>query len=71
MAADPDQYTNLVHPDGTAVAGYGDILDLMRDQLRRVRACDGAQCRTPLPPQLATGPGESILDPTYSPPPVA
>jgi arylsulfatase A-like enzyme len=69
MAVDPDQYTNLVMPDGSAAAGYGDILELMREQLRRVRACDGAECRAALPPELATRPGESILNPTYPSPP--
>ncbi|HET7196079.1 MAG TPA: sulfatase [Nocardioides sp.] len=69
MAVDPQQYTNLVHPDGSAVEGYGRILELMRDQFQRVRACDGAECRIPLPPELATAAGESVHDPTHTPPP--
>ncbi len=52
MATDPDQYHNLV-----ADPAYADVLSLLREQLARLRACDAAACRTPLPEQLATGPG--------------
>jgi len=69
MAVDPQQYANLVRPDGSAVEGYGQVLDLMRQQLQQVRACDGPQCQASLPAGLATGPGESILNPAYTPPP--
>jgi arylsulfatase A-like enzyme len=55
MAVDPDQYDNLVHSPA-----YTDIRELMREQLRLIRACDGEQCRAQLPPALAAGPGESI-----------
>lgn len=68
MAVDPQQYANLVRPDGSAAEGYDQVLELMRQQLHLVRACDGAECRVPLPPGLATGPGESIRNPRYAPP---
>lgn len=51
MATDPEQYHNLV-----ADPAYADVLSLLREQLARMRACDAADCRTPLPEQLATGP---------------
>lgn len=58
LSSDPRQYHNLVErPD------YSTVLDQLRAQLRRVRACDGAECRVRLPAGLATGPGGSILDP--------
>ncbi len=47
LRADPDQYHNL-----TARAAYEDVRDMLREQLRQVRACDGAVCRTPLPRRL-------------------
>jgi hypothetical protein len=30
------------------------VRDLLREQLRQVRACDGPVCKTPLPPSLQT-----------------
>ena len=48
LRTDPDQYHNL-----TARAAYADVRDMLREQLRLVRACDGAVCRTPLPPKAA------------------
>ena len=47
LRTDPDQYHNL-----TARAAYADVRDMLREQLRLVRACDGAVCRTPLPRRL-------------------
>ena len=57
MATDPDQYHNLAGDPA-----HEELLTLMRDQLRAVRACDGSACQAPLPEQLATDPGESILN---------
>jgi arylsulfatase A-like enzyme len=57
MAVDPDQYDNLANQ-----GAYARIRDLMREQLRVIRACDAAQCRAQLPPELASAPGESILN---------
>jgi arylsulfatase A-like enzyme len=57
MAVDPQQYDNLVH-----AGQYSRVLGAMRKQLQVIRACDEAQCRAKLPPLLASGPGESILD---------
>jgi hypothetical protein len=31
-------------------------LDLFRDELAQLRACDGATCRAPMPPGLSSGP---------------
>jgi arylsulfatase A-like enzyme len=46
---DPEQYNNVAaHPD------YAVVRDLLREQLRQVRACDGPVCKTPLPPSLQT-----------------
>ncbi len=56
MATDPDQYHNLA-----ADPAHADLLAMMRDQLRLMRACDAAACRAPLPRSLATEPGESIV----------
>ncbi|HZJ07562.1 MAG TPA: sulfatase [Nocardioidaceae bacterium] len=57
MATDPNQYHNLVaDPD------YADILALLRAELQRVRACDGAACSAPMAAELTTAPGESILN---------
>jgi len=57
MAVDPDQYDNLANQ-----GPYARIRDLMREQLKVIRACDEAQCRAQLPPELASDPGESILN---------
>jgi arylsulfatase A-like enzyme len=51
MHQDPEQYRNLADR-----AAYEDVRDMLREQLRRVRACDGAVCHTPLPPELQTTP---------------
>jgi arylsulfatase A-like enzyme len=55
MGVDRDQYDNLVH-----VGSYARIRNLMRKQLKVIRACDGEQCRAQLPSPLASGPGQSI-----------
>jgi arylsulfatase A-like enzyme len=51
MATDPEQYHNVVTDPA-----YADVLSLLREQLARLRACDAADCRAPLPEHLATGP---------------
>lgn len=60
LATDPDQRNNLAYR--TADNGYGDVLDLLRDELHRMRACDGKQCSAPMVPELWAAPGESVLD---------
>ena len=52
LAVDPLQLTNQVNnPE------YGLVRVELAETLRKVRACDGSACRTPLPPGLATEPG--------------
>jgi hypothetical protein len=58
LATDPHQYQNLA----TSTAGHSELLSLMREQLARMRACQAAECRARLPDQLATAPGQSIVD---------
>jgi hypothetical protein len=55
MGVDPDQYDNLIN-----VGSYARIRNLMRKQLKVIRACDAEQCRAQLPATLASGPGDSI-----------
>lgn len=59
LATDPDQYHNLV-----ADPAHAKTLTLMREQLARMRACDASECHAPLSEQLATGPGQSIVNNT-------
>ena len=49
---DPLQYDNLVDADGLAAPGYDRPLQLLREQLARVRACDGDECSPGLPTAL-------------------
>jgi arylsulfatase A-like enzyme len=58
LATDPHQYQNLA----TSTAGHSELLSLMREQLARMRACQAAECRARLPDELATAPGQSIVD---------
>ena len=44
VVRDPDQYVNLIDRPAKAL-----VVEEMRATLRRVRACDGVQCRAPLP----------------------
>ena len=50
---DPEQYDNLV-----GEPGHGELLEQLRAELARMRACDADQCRQPLPRGLATAPTE-------------
>ncbi|QIK66650.1 sulfatase [Nocardioides sp. HDW12B] len=50
LRTDPEQYVNLAgRPE------YAATQALLREVLSRLRACDGAECRQPLPPELAGG----------------
>ena len=65
MALDPKQLHNLVRRDpvtgqNVVEPGYTLTLKLLRDELQRVRACDGAACREPMNRLLWTLPGDSI-----------
>jgi N-acetylglucosamine-6-sulfatase len=51
LRTDPAQYHNLA-----AQPGYEAVRDLLRGELKRVRACDGTVCQTPLPPELQSTP---------------
>jgi N-acetylglucosamine-6-sulfatase len=51
LRTDPAQYHNL-----SAQPGYEAVRDLLREELKRVRACDGTVCQTPLPPELESTP---------------
>jgi N-acetylglucosamine-6-sulfatase len=60
LAADPHQFNNLAYRTGEN--GYGDVLDLLRGELQRMRACDGKECSAPMAPELWAAPGESVLN---------
>ena len=47
LRTDPAQYHNVVR-----MPEYEARRDLLREELRRVRACDGSDCHTPLAPDL-------------------
>jgi arylsulfatase A-like enzyme len=51
LRTDPAQYHNLA-----AQPGHEAVRDLLREELKRVRACDGTVCQTPLPPELQSIP---------------
>ena len=51
MRTDPHQYDNLV-----GEPAHGATLQQLRGVLAQLRACDGVQCRVPLPPELTDVP---------------
>ncbi|MGZ5403418.1 MAG: sulfatase family protein [Nocardioides sp.] len=51
LHTDPEQFRNVA-----ALPEYEGTRNLLRLELRRVRACDGAACQTPLPPVLQSAP---------------
>jgi len=51
LAFDPEEYDNLV-----GNPAYADTLALLREELRRMRACDGPACSAPMAPDLVTPP---------------
>jgi N-acetylglucosamine-6-sulfatase len=58
MAVDPRQYDNLVDDDS-----YAAVLEKLRAELHRMRACDADACSAPMTSELRTAPGASILGP--------
>jgi arylsulfatase A-like enzyme len=43
LKRDPEQYVNLIRD-----SAYGDVRKLLRHELTRLRACDGADCQAPM-----------------------
>ena len=56
MHRDPDQYRNLA-----GRAAYADVRDMLREQLRKVRACDGACAARLCRPSCRPRRGEGLL----------
>lgn len=59
LATDPRQYDNLA---ASPTEEQTSLLQLMREQLALMRACQAAECRVRLPDELATAPGQSIVN---------
>lgn len=59
LATDPRQYDNLA---ATPTEKQTSLLQLMREQLALMRACQAAECRVRLPDELATAPGQSMVN---------
>ena len=51
LTNDPSEYHNLARDPV-----YASTLALFQQELKRVRACDGPQCREPMPPALSAAP---------------
>ena len=47
LQVDPEEYANVADNPG-----YADVRDLLRHELRRMRACDGQACAVPMEPAL-------------------